>query len=78
MATGHKVDTMLDGCVTCSSSQQQRTYRVHADPEFIWWVLRCVFAVYLEEQAAGAGVWWWCGWRGELSGAGLEPICWGE
>lgn len=36
MATGHKVDTMLDGCVTCSSSQQQRTYRVHADPEFIW------------------------------------------
>lgn len=36
MSTGHKVDTMLDGCVTCSSTQQQRTYRVHADPEFIW------------------------------------------
>lgn len=36
MATGHKLDTMLDGCVTCSSTQQQRTYRVHADPEFIW------------------------------------------
>ncbi len=36
MATGQKVDRMLDGCVTCSSTQQQRTYRVHADPEFIW------------------------------------------
>ncbi|KAI3426221.1 hypothetical protein D9Q98_008597 [Chlorella vulgaris] len=35
MATGVKVDTMLDGQVTCSSSQQQRTYAVYQDPDFI-------------------------------------------
>lgn len=39
MATGQKVDTMLDGCVTCSPGQQQRTYAVSEDGEFIWWVL---------------------------------------
>ena len=36
MATGQKVDTMLDGCVTCSSDAQQRTYTVREDPEHIW------------------------------------------
>lgn len=36
MATGQKVDTMLDGCVVCSPGQQQRTYQVRADPDFIW------------------------------------------
>jgi hypothetical protein len=36
MATGKKVDTMLDGCVTCTDKQQQRTYRVNEDGAFIW------------------------------------------
>lgn len=35
MSTGQKVDTMLDGCVVCSDKQQQRTYRVYADADFI-------------------------------------------
>lgn len=35
MATGQKVDTDLYGCVTCSSGQQQRTYKVYPDPDFI-------------------------------------------
>lgn len=35
MATGQKVDTDLFGCVTCSSGQQQRTYKVYPDPDFI-------------------------------------------
>lgn len=39
MATGQKVDTDLYGCVTCSSGQQQRTYKVYPDPDFIRWAL---------------------------------------
>ncbi|KAL4448502.1 hypothetical protein ABPG75_005721 [Micractinium tetrahymenae] len=35
MSTGQKVDTDLHGCVTCSPGQQQRTYRVYPDPDFI-------------------------------------------
>jgi hypothetical protein len=45
MSTGQKVDTLLDGCVVCSDSQKQRTYRVYQDPDFIWWVLRQVAGV---------------------------------
>ena len=39
MSTGQKVDTLLDGCVVCSDSQKQRTYKVYQDSDFIWWVL---------------------------------------
>ena len=38
MSTGQKVDRLLDGCVVCTDQQQQRTYRVYQDSDYIWCV----------------------------------------